>query len=48
MTGDFRRKIDLVLEKVEGGGIAEIDKLSFVLLESQNIFPIVDQVKYLL
>ncbi|MBR2327779.1 MAG: hypothetical protein IKA51_04075 [Clostridia bacterium] len=48
MTRDFRRKIILVLEKVERTEIAEIGELSSILLESQHISPIVDQVKYLL
>lgn len=48
MTRDFRRKIILVLEKVERTEIAEIGELSSILLESQHVSPIVDQVKYLL
>ena len=48
MTREFRRKIILVLEKVERTEIAEIGELSAILLESQHISPIVDQVKYLL
>ncbi len=48
MTRDFRRKIILVLEKVENIEIAEIGELSAMLLQSQHIAPIVDHVKYLL
>jgi hypothetical protein len=48
MTREFRRKIVMVLEKVDRVGIASIGKLSSVLMESQHIGPIVDQVKYLL
>lgn len=48
ITRDFRRKIILVLEKVESSEISEIGELSTILLESQHISPIVDQVKYLL
>lgn len=47
-TREFRRKIILVLEKVEQTAITEIGELSAVLMESQHIAPIVDQVKYLL
>ena len=48
MTREFRRKIVMVLEKVDRVGIASIGKLSAILMESQHIGPIVDQVKYLL
>lgn len=48
MTHEFRRKIIMVLEKVEHTAIHEIGNLSSVLMESQNIAPVVDQVKYLL
>lgn len=47
-TRDFRRKIIKVLEKVEQTQIAEIGELSSVLLNSQHIAPIVEEVKYLL
>lgn len=47
-TREFRRKIIMVLEKVEKTEISEIGQLSAMLLESQHIAPIVDQVKYLL
>ena len=47
-TREFRRRIILVLEKVEQTAITEIGELSSVLMESQHIAPIVDQVKYLL
>ncbi len=47
-TRDFRRKIILVLEKVENIEIAEIGEMSAMLLQSQHIAPIVDHVKYLL
>jgi len=47
-TRDLRRKIIMVLEKVEQTEIAEIGELSSVLLTSQHIIPIVEQVKYLL
>ncbi len=47
-TREFRRKIIMVLEKVEKTEISEIGQLSSMLLESQHIAPIVDQVKYLL
>jgi len=47
-TRDFRRKIIMVLERVEHTGISEIGNLSATLMESQHIAPIVDQVKYLL
>ncbi|MBQ6841783.1 MAG: hypothetical protein IJO80_01040 [Firmicutes bacterium] len=47
-TREFRRKIIMVLEKVESTAIAEIGQLSNMLLDSQNISPIIDQVKYLL
>lgn len=45
---DYRRRIIQVLEKVEQTQIAEIGELSAVLLTSQHITPIVEQVKYLL
>lgn len=48
LTREFRRKIVMVLEKVDRVGIASIGKLSSILMESQHIGPIVDQVKYLL
>jgi hypothetical protein len=38
----------MVLEKVEQTQIAEIGELSSILLASQHIIPIVEQVKYLL
>lgn len=47
-TRELRRKIIKVLEKVEQTKIAEIGELSAVLLASQHIVPIVEQVKYLL
>ncbi len=47
-TRELRRKIIMVLEKVEQTQIAEIGELSTVLLTSQHIVPIVEQVKYLL
>lgn len=47
-TRRLRRKIILVLERVESTEISEIGELSSVLLESQHIVPIVDHVKYLL
>ncbi len=47
-TRELRRKIIMVLEKVEQTQIAEIGELSSVLLTSQHIVPIVEQVKYLL
>lgn len=47
-TRELRRKIIIVLEKVEQTQIAEIGELSSVLLTSQHIIPIVEQVKYLL
>ncbi len=47
-TRDFRRKIIKVLEKVEQTQIAEIGELSAVLLTSQHVAPIVEEVKYLL
>ncbi len=47
-TRELRRKIIKVLEKVEQTQIAEIGELSSVLLSSQHIVPIVEQVKYLL
>ena len=47
-TRNFRRKIIKVLEKVEETQIAEIGELSAVLMTSQHIAPIVEQVKYLL
>lgn len=47
-TREFRCKIIMVLEKVEKTEISEIGQLSSMLLESQHIAPIVDQVKYLL
>lgn len=48
LTRDFRRKIIMVLEKVEKTEIAEVGELSSLLLDSQKIAPVVDQVKYLL
>ncbi|MBE6688286.1 MAG: hypothetical protein E7588_03290 [Ruminococcaceae bacterium] len=47
-TRDLRRKIIMVLEKVERAEISEIGQLSAMLLESQHIAPIVEQVKDLL
>lgn len=47
-TLDLRRKIIKVLEKVEDTQIAEIGELSAILLSSQHVVPIVEQVKYLL
>ncbi len=47
-TRELRKKIIEVLEKVEQTAISEIGELSSMLLISQNIAPIVDQVKYLL
>ncbi|MBQ9988854.1 MAG: hypothetical protein IJP30_03875 [Clostridia bacterium] len=47
-TRSMRRKIIVVLERVERTEISEIGELSTVLLESQHIAPIVDKVKYLL
>lgn len=47
-TRELRRKIIKVLEKVESTEISEIGELSAMLLVSQHIAPIVDQVKYLL
>ena len=47
-TRELRRKIIQVLEKVEQTEIAEIGELSSILLTSQHIVPIVEQVKYLL
>lgn len=47
-TRELRRKIIKVLEKVEITEISEIGELSAMLLVSQHIAPIVDQVKYLL
>lgn len=47
-TRTLRRKIIRVLEKIEITAISEIGELSAVLLMSQHIDPIVDQVKYLL
>jgi len=47
-TRDFRRTIILVLERAGQTEISEIGELSSVLLESQHIAPVVDQVKYLL
>ncbi|MBE7035167.1 MAG: hypothetical protein E7402_03465 [Ruminococcaceae bacterium] len=47
-TRELRRKIIKVLEKVERTEISEIGELSAMLLVSQHIAPIVDQVKYLL
>lgn len=48
MTRDFRRKIIMVLEKVERAEISEIGQLSAMLLESQHMDPIIEQVKDLL
>ncbi len=48
MTHNFRQKIVMVLEKVERVEISEIGELTAVLLDSQHISPIIDQVKYLL
>lgn len=47
-TRSLRRKIIKVLEKIEITEISEIGELSAMLLVSQHIAPIVDQVKYLL
>lgn len=47
-TRELRRKIIKVLEKVEETQIAEIGELSAILLSSQHVVPIVEQVKYLL
>ncbi|MBQ3404816.1 MAG: hypothetical protein IJG63_05320 [Oscillospiraceae bacterium] len=47
-TRSFRRKIIMVLERVERIGISEIGQLNAMLMESQHISPIVDRVKYLL
>lgn len=47
-TRKLRKKIIMVLEKVEQTEISEIGQLSSMLLDSQHIAPIVDQVKYLL
>lgn len=47
-TRELRRKIIKVLEKVERTEISEIGELSAMLMISQHIAPIVDQVKYLL
>lgn len=47
-TREFRRKIIKVLEKVEQTQIAEIGELSAVLLNSQHVAPIIEEVKYLL
>lgn len=47
-TLELRRRIIMVLEKVEQTQIAEIGELSSILLTSQHIIPIVEQVKYLL
>ena len=47
-TRDFRRKIIKVLEKVEQTQIAEIGELSAMLLTSQHVAPIIEEVKYLL
>ena len=47
-TLELRRRIIMVLEKVEQTQIAEIGELSSILLTSQHIIPIIEQVKYLL
>jgi len=47
-TRAYRRKIIMVLEKVGNTAITEIGQLSTVLMESQRIAPVVDEVKYLL
>ncbi len=47
-TRNYRRRIIQVLERVEQTQIAEIGELSAVLVTSQHIAPIVEQVKYLL
>jgi len=47
-TRELRRKIITVLEEVESTPISEIGEMSGMLLKSQNIAPVVDQVKYLL
>ncbi len=47
-THNFRQKIVMVLEKVERVEISEIGELTAILLDSQHISPIIDQVKYLL
>ncbi len=44
----FRRRIIVVLEKVEGIGISEMGELTAIIMDSQHIAPIVDRVKYLL
>jgi len=47
-TRDFRRRVIIALEKVEGIGITEIGEMNVMLMESQHIAPIVEKVKYLL
>lgn len=47
-TRQLRRKIIKVLEKVEQTQIAEIGELSTILLSSQHIQPVIEEVKYLL